>query len=293
MGKIRDNDNVKKILAFLDRMGEEMLALSEPVFRWLKKNFIWCFLVILAAGYAYRSICHFYLDQWTIGEVMSVTFVEIMVIALRALAWLALGYICLWIGTGALSAYASTRASKRPALTQDVEQPESESTPVAMNTDTDNSVTEESVVAEVQAAKTNPSRLQSKGYGKEKPVKVSAELRSQFLPMFVRTNSAIQLNHYDVFVEQLSSKAWNVSDLGRIAYLVYNSNILQPYYPSFSKWMQEFFRYLGRDDCPVSHDTTSYNDLTKSRVNLELMFSDLIAIYEKKGSKNVILSNKP
>ena len=57
--------------------------------------------------------------------------------------------------------------------------------------------------------------------------------------------------------------------------------------------MQEFFRYLGRDDCPVSPDTTSYNDLTKSRVNLEQMFSDLIAVYEKKGIKNVILSNKP
>ena len=82
------------------------------------------------------------------------------------------------------------------------------------------------------------------------------------------------------------------SDLGRIAYLVYNANILQPYYPSFSKWMHEFFRYLGREDCPVSPDTTSYNDLTKSRVNLEQMFSDLIDIYEKKVTKSVILSSK-
>lgn len=292
MGIIKDNENFKKGLAFLDRMGDEMLALAEPVFRWLKKNFIWCFLVILATGYVYRSICHFFLDQWTIGEAMSVTFVEIMAIALRALAWLAFGYFLLWICVGALSAYTSTRASKQSVLTKNSEQPESEATPEAVNADTDNSVTEEPVAAEAQADKTNPSRPLGKGYGKEKPVTVSKELRSQFLPMFVRTDSAIQLNHYDVFVEQLSSKGWNVSDLGRIAYLVYNSNILKPYYPSFSKWMQEFFHYLGRDDCPVSPDTTSYNDITKSRVNLEQMFSDLITIYEKKGTKNVILSNR-
>lgn len=292
MGKIKDNENFKKGLAFLDRMGDEMLALAEPVFRWLKKNFIWCFLVILATGYVYRSICHFFLDQWTIGEAMSVTFVEIMAIALRALAWLAFGYFLLWICVGALSAYTSTRASKQSVLTKNSEQPESEATPEAVNTDKDNSVADQLVKAEVQTVRTSPSKPQGKGYGKEKPVTVSTELRSQFLPMFVRTNTSIQLNHYDVFVEQLSSKAWNVSDLGRIAYLVYNSNILQPYYPSFSKWMQEFFRYLGREDCPASPDTTSYNDLTKSRVNLEQMFSDLIDIYEKRGTKNVILSNR-
>ena len=292
MGKILDNETVKKTLAFLDRMCEEMLDLVEPVFRWLKRNFIWCFLVVLTIGYIYRSICHFYLDQWTIGEAMSVTFVEIVVIAFRSLAWMAIGYICLWIGLSILKAYTSTRANKRTVLIQDDKQSEREATPVAVNTDTDDSVTEESVATAVQPVKINPSKLQGKGYGKEKPVTVSTELRSQFLPMFVRTNSAIQLNHYDVFVEQLSSKAWNVSDLGRIAYLVYNSNILQPYYPSFSKWMHEFFRYLGREDCPVSPDTTSYNDLTKSRVNLEQMFSDLIDIYEKKGTKSVILSSK-
>lgn len=288
MGKIMDNETVKKTVVFLDRMCEEMLTSADPVFRWLKKNFIWCILVIAAVGYVYKSICHFFLDQWTIGEAMSVSYVEVSAVVITALVKIAFGYVCLWIVSGALSAYSSIRTQKRSALIQNGEQHGHET----VNADTDNSVTEEPVAAEAQADKTNPSRPLGKGYGKEKPVTVSKELRSQFLPMFVRTDSAIQLNHYDVFVEQLSSKGWNVSDLGRIAYLVYNSNILKPYYPSFSKWMQEFFHYLGRDDCPVSPDTTSYNDITKSRVNLEQMFSDLIGIYEKRGTKNVILSNR-
>lgn len=292
MGKIMDNETVKKTVVFLDRMCEEMLTSADPVFRWLRKNFIWCILVIAAVGYVYKSICHFFLDQWTVGEAMSVSYVEVSAVVITALVKIAFGYVCLWIVSGALSAYSSIRAQKRSALIQIGEQHGHEAVPSTVNTDKDNSVADQLVKAEVQTVRTSPSKPQGKGYGKEKPVTVSTELRSQFLPMFVRTNTSIQLNHYDVFVEQLSSKAWNVSDLGRIAYLVYNSNILQPYYPSFSKWMQEFFRYLGREDCPASPDTTSYNDLTKSRVNLEQMFSDLIDIYEKRGTKNVILSNR-
>ena len=132
-------------------------------------------------------------------------------------------------------------------------------------------------------------------HGKALSITVSDSFRDVFKPAFLSTNHTTNLNSYEIFKEQLESQGWKISDLGRIALMVFESRILLPKYQSkgFNWWMKDFCAFMGRqDDCPADPDKSSYKDFWKSSTNLASVFSNLKSWYDKTES-DYICFEKP
>lgn len=132
-------------------------------------------------------------------------------------------------------------------------------------------------------------------HGKALSVFVSDSLRGAFKPAFLATYHTNNLNSYEIFKEQLESQGWKISDLGRIALLVFEPDILlSPYHSKgFNGWMKDFCFFIAReDDCPTDPDKSSYRDFWKSSSNLASVFFNLKTWYDKTGS-DYICFEKP
>ena len=284
-----------KVMEPLEPYFETLDKTIMPVLKWFEK---WIWLIgalVCLVIYIWKSIIHHYVDQYSIGQALSITFGEMLVIVLKIGLVVLISWSIFWLLGSILITWMNQNLEKRKAA-EAISAPEQSTTEVS---EEEPAVTPEQETPEAQIEEpqvppaVHPQR--SDTHGKALPVFVSDSLRGVFKPAFLATNPTNNMNSYEIFKEQLESQGWKISDLGRIALLVFESDILlSPYHSKgFNGWMKDFCFFIAReDDCPIDPDKSSYKDFWKSSSNLASVFFNLKTWYDKTGS-DYICFEKP
>lgn len=274
---------VEPLEPYFETLGKSIM----PVIKWFEK-WIWLIGVLgCLAIYIWKSIMRHYVGHYSIGQSLSIAFGEMLIVILKVGAVVLIAWFIFWILGSILITRMNQNIEKRKAA-------EAIAAPDPIDQEPITEQIESVGIEEPQASPAvHPQR--SDTHGKALPVTVSDSLRNAFKPAFLATNHTNNLNNYEIFIEQLESQGWKISDLGRIALMVFESNILQNSFQSkgFNGWMKEFCCFIGRqDDCPADPDKSSYRDFWKSSSNLASVFSNLKTWYDKTGS-DYICFEKP
>ena len=126
---------------------------------------------------------------------------------------------------------------------------------------------------------------------KNQPTKITItnkeELKNDFIPYFWKpqTQDGGQDRGFITLVETLEGGIWIITDLGRIALILWCSNVVIPKYDDFRAWMKRFFEMLGRQDCPENPDRGSYKHFYQN--GLDKIFPSLVSLYEDRVKKGL------
>ena len=131
---------------------------------------------------------------------------------------------------------------------------------------------------------------------KNRPSKITItnkeELKNVFIPYFWKPQplDGGQDRGFITLVETLEEGIWSITDLGRIALILWCSNVVNPKYDDFRAWMKMFFEMLGRQDCPENPDRGSYKHFYQN--GLDKIFPNLVSLYEDRVKKG-LAKDKP
>ena len=133
------------------------------------------------------------------------------------------------------------------------------------------------------------SRHKFETQGQLLPIKIGdgSALNDYYSPRFLR-GGAYKETHLNL-IAGLQSQQWSQTDLCRIALLIQFSGILKAQYSStYRLWVREFFKVLGRADCPVKPNKKDYINWSRSRVPIENYFFTLVNLYKETGDTTII-----
>lgn len=99
-------------------------------------------------------------------------------------------------------------------------------------------------------------------------------------------------NEYKDIISGLETKQWTKTELCKIALLIQQSQILKTQYKNYREWVREFFRLMGRDDCPKLANRNDYIDFNKSTDDISYYFHTLTSRYNKTEDSMLILTDK-
>jgi len=131
---------------------------------------------------------------------------------------------------------------------------------------------------------------------KNQPSKITItnkeEFKKAFIPYFWKPQfpDGGQDRGFITLVETLEEGIWSITDLGRIALILWCSNVVNPKYDDFRAWMKMFFEMLGRQDCPENPDRGSYKHFYQN--GLDKIFPNLVSLYEDRVKKG-LAKDKP
>ena len=237
-----------KVMEPLEPYFETLEKSIMPVLEWLKK-WVWLFGVLAClAIYIWKSIMRHYVDHYSIGQSLSIAFGEMLVIILKIGLVVLISWSIFWLLSSILITWMNQNLEKRKAA-EVISAPEQPTTEVSEEEPVVTPV-QETPEAQIEEPQVTPivHPQRSDTHGKALPVFVSDFLRGVFKSAFLATNPTNNMNSYEIFKEQLESQGWKISDLGRIALLVFESDILlSPYHSKgFNGWMDEGFLFLYR-----------------------------------------------
>lgn len=120
------------------------------------------------------------------------------------------------------------------------------------------------------------------GNRSRKPVKISENFDNLFLPIF-NSNDELKRNGLLILKEQLEARSWSKTELGRIANMIFEANILVSQYNSeFTVWLPAFFEALGREeDIPKKINKNAYS--VGEQDELKKHFNYLVKIGENRN----------
>ena len=123
----------------------------------------------------------------------------------------------------------------------------------------------------------------SVGRSTGKPVKISDNFDKLFLPFF-KNNDQLKRNGCIVLKEQLKTRNWTKTELGRIANMIFEAKILvSEHQTEYTAWLPVFLKALDREaDIPNKINKNAY--CVDNKCELKKHFSLLVEIGEKRNN---------
>lgn len=155
---------------------------------------------------------------------------------------------------------------------------------------------EEVTESEDTEEETKKQYIRRDNYGKSLDIKINHDrLKSVFKQSFIRRNVNTNSCSYDTLVEALEGHGWKMSDLARLALLIYESDVLMGECAEmpFKDWLVRFFDMMGRDDYPKARSKEEYKEIWRSSIDFSKTFNDLVFTYYKNTGKTLLIIKEP